>query len=73
MFTIYSDYGYTQETIVSEHPTLEEAEGAFENLDCEDEGVGVLEIASFADDGEFITHNRKTHPDYEAGRGLVTA
>jgi hypothetical protein len=71
MFTIYADYGYIQETALSEHPTLEDAKRAFENLDCEDEGVGILEIASFAEDGEYIPHARKTHPHYEAGRGLV--
>jgi hypothetical protein len=67
MFKIYGDYGYTSETLLEEFDTRSEAlrwaEGYVESGDFG--GYDVIEVATFADDGEYIVIQKYRAEDYE--------
>jgi hypothetical protein len=66
-FKIYGDYGYTTETLLEEFDTRSEAvrwaEGYVESGDFG--GYDVIEVARFADDGEYIVVMKYRREDYE--------
>jgi hypothetical protein len=67
MYKIYGDYGYTTETLLEEFNTLSEAvrwaEGYVESGDFG--GYSVIEVATFAEDGEYLVERRFEAEDYE--------
>jgi hypothetical protein len=66
-FEIYGDYGYTTQTLLEEFDTLSEAvrwcDGYVEGGDFG--GFGLIEIAWFAEDGEYVVEHRYDAADYE--------
>jgi hypothetical protein len=58
MFYVYGDYGYLSEELLEEFSQLAEAlRWVSEYIRGGDfGGYDVIEVASFADDGEYITH-----------------
>lgn len=66
MFKIYGDYGYNSETLLEEFDTLSEAERWVERYygDGDFGGYAVIEIARFAEDGEYIVERRFDADDY---------
>jgi hypothetical protein len=67
MFKIYGDYGYTSETLLEEFDTLSEAVRWCDGYvsDGNFGGYGLLEIAWFAEDGEYVVERRYDAADYE--------
>jgi hypothetical protein len=67
MYNIYGDYGYTTETLLEEFESYEEAvrwvEGYIEGGDFN--GYSIIEIARFADDGEYEVEYRVDAVDSE--------
>lgn len=65
-FKIYGDYGYVSETLLEEFDTQSEAEDWVERYcgDGDFGGYSVIEIASFAEDGEYIIHRRFDADDF---------
>lgn len=66
MFKIYGDYGYIGETLLEEFDTQSEAEDWVERY-CGDGDFGghwVIEIATFAEDGEYCVHRRFDADDF---------
>jgi hypothetical protein len=66
-FKIYGDYGYTSETLLEEFNTRSEAirwaEGYVESGDFG--GYDVIEVAWFAEDGEYMVERRFEAEDWE--------
>jgi hypothetical protein len=66
-YFIYGDYGYTSETLLEEFETRSEAvrwaEGYVESGDFG--GYSVIEVATFADDGEYVVEKVYRAEDYE--------
>jgi hypothetical protein len=66
-FKIYGDYGYTTETLLEEFDTRSEAvrwaERYVESGDFG--GYTMIEIAWFAEDGEYMVERRFEAEDYE--------
>jgi hypothetical protein len=61
-YYVYGSYGYTNEQLYYEGPDYAQAQRAFDHVtdDPEDmDGHEVVEIASFASDGEFLTHQTR--------------
>jgi hypothetical protein len=66
MFKIYGDYGYTSETLLEEFDTLSEAlRWADGYVEDGFGGYAVIEIATFADDGEYVVEKVYRAEDYE--------
>jgi hypothetical protein len=67
MYKIYGDYGYTTETLLEEFESYADAvrwaEGYVEGGDFG--GYTVIEIATFAGDGEYIVERRWDAEDWE--------
>ena len=67
MFKIYGDYGYTTETLLEEFNTRSEAlrwaDGYVESGDFG--GYSTIEIAFFAEDGEYVPVMTYRAEDYE--------
>ena len=66
MYKIYGDYGYTTETLLEEFDSYAEArrwvDGYTESGDFG--GYSVIEIARFADDGEYVVEYRADAEDF---------
>jgi hypothetical protein len=66
-YFIYGDYGYTSETLLEEFESYADAvrwcEGYVEGGDFG--GYAVIEIAWFAEDGEYLVERRYEAEDYE--------
>jgi hypothetical protein len=66
-FKIYGDYGYTTETLLEEFDTRSEAvrwaERYVESGDFG--GYTMIEIAWFAEDGEYVVEHRYDADDYK--------
>ena len=67
MFKIYGDYGYTTETLLEEFDTRSEAlRWADRYVESGDfGGYSTIEIAFFAEDGEYVTVMTYRAEDYE--------
>ena len=66
MYKIYGDYGYTTETLLEEFDTRSEALRWADRY--AEEGFGgydVIEVARFAEDGEYIVIQKYRAEDYE--------
>ena len=57
-YTVYGDYGYVDETVLFESNSRDEAVRWAERYVRRGDtgGYGVIEVASFAEDGEYLTH-----------------
>lgn len=64
MLHVYADYGFTSETRLCTTDDLEKARQVFSSEDPEDFPVGIIEIARFAADGEYLIEERKCAEDY---------
>jgi hypothetical protein len=65
MYYVYGDYGYESETLLNSFKTLSEAERFFTKYTRDDlGGYNVVEVASFADDGEYLVHDRRDSEMY---------
>lgn len=60
-FKIYGDYGYESEQLLEEFDSLAEAERWAKGYTRRGDlgGYSQIEVASFASDGEYITHWKK--------------
>ena len=67
MYKIYGDYGYTTETLLEEFESYAEAKRWLDGYtDAGDfGGYTVIEIARFAEDGEYVVEYRADAEDYE--------
>lgn len=65
-FKIYGDYGYVSEKLLEEFDTLSAAEDWIERWfgDGDFGGYAVIEIATFAEDGEYLIERRWDAEDY---------
>lgn len=59
MYYVYGDYGYASETLLREFDTLTEARAfLYRYIRRDSGGYNIIEVAQFADDGEYIVHER---------------
>jgi hypothetical protein len=67
MYKIYGDYGYTTETLLEEFDTRSEALRWADRYveSCDFGGYDVIEVARFAEDGEYIVIQKYRAEDYE--------
>jgi len=65
-FKIYGDYGYLSECLLEEFETLSEAVRWCDGYTSDGDfgGYTVIEIATFAEDGEYIVERRYDVDDY---------
>jgi hypothetical protein len=66
-FKIYGDYGYTSETLLEEFEYYSEAVGWIDDyVESGDMGgYSVIEVATFAEDGEYVVKYRLDADDCE--------
>jgi hypothetical protein len=66
MYYVYGDYGYSSENCLAEFDTLAQAKLWFDKYTRNGDlgGYDVLEVASFADDGEYLVHERRDSEMY---------
>jgi hypothetical protein len=67
MYKIYGDYGYIAETLLEEFNDFGDAVHWVEGYVADGDfgGHTVIEIATFADDGEYVTERRWDAEDYQ--------
>lgn len=67
-YKIFGDYGYTGESLLAEFDTLQAAVDWLRNYEAETFGIlggyHVVEIATFTDSGEYVTHETLRAEDY---------
>ena len=68
-YKIFGDYGYAGESLLAEFDTLQAAVDWLRDYEAETfgclGGYSVVEIATFADSGEYITHETLRAEDYK--------
>lgn len=57
-YSVYADYGYDNETLLGEFQTFSDAASWLKLASKWLATYTIIEIASFADDGEYIVHKR---------------
>ena len=68
MYYVYGDYGYESETLLAEFDNIHDAQRFFAGYTRTDlGGYKVVEVASFADDGEYLIHEWLGSEDYTDG------
>lgn len=66
-YKVYGDYGYNSQTLLAEHDTLTDALN-WADAYCADGdfgGYSMIEVAWFAEDGEYVTERRFDPEDYQ--------
>ena len=60
MFKVYGDYGYISEMLLEEFDTLSEATQWAEDYIADGDfgGYNLIEVATIADDGEYVVERR---------------